>query len=71
MVYLGPDPDRTLTGTIAFTEAETGELARREAILKDPRLVMQIRHGGRARWFEGRSRAGPWNDQGAREKRTG
>lgn len=51
VVYLGPEPDRNLTNTIAFTAAEKVELARRESILQDSRRVLQIRLGGRAEWF--------------------
>jgi hypothetical protein len=51
LVYLGPSPDTNLQGTIPFTDAESRELSRRDRL--GGREAMEIRFGGRERWFEG------------------
>ena len=50
-VYLGPTPDRTLTGAISLTAAQQRELARRSSIKADRERTMRARSQGRARWF--------------------
>lgn len=50
LVYLGPDADRDLSNSIEFTEAQRAEIARRETIASDPRLL-QLRLGHRDVWF--------------------
>ena len=50
-VYLGPEPDRDLTGTIKLSAAQQRELARRNAINSDPQRSMRARFQNRAQWF--------------------
>jgi len=50
LVYLGPSPDRNLQGSIPLSDAERRELERRNRI--NGRAALEIRYGGRARWFE-------------------
>jgi len=50
-VYLGPEPDRDMTGTIPLTSAQKRELDRRNAINGDGQRAMRARYAGRARWF--------------------
>lgn len=48
--YTGPD--RSLEGAIPLSDAERAELARRREV-SGGREAMEIRFGGRDRWFEG------------------
>ena len=50
-VYLGPEADRDLTGTIKLSPAQERELARRGAIQSDMQRTMRARLQGRAQWF--------------------
>jgi hypothetical protein len=50
-VYLGPEPDRDLTGSIKLSPAQERELARRNAIMSDMQRTMRARLQGRAQWF--------------------
>lgn len=52
-VYLGPEPDKDLTGSIPLTPAQKRELERRKAINSDPQRSMQVRYKGRDQWFRG------------------
>lgn len=52
-VYLGPEPDRDLTGTIKLSEAQQRELARRNSIISDPQRSMRARYQHRDQWFRG------------------
>ncbi len=49
VVYLGPSSDTGMMGTIPLSTAERRELERREAL--KGRSAMEIRYGGRDRWF--------------------
>ncbi len=51
-VYLGPTPDRSLTGSIPLRTAQQRELDRRLSIIRaDPQRTMRARYGGRDQWF--------------------
>lgn len=50
-VYLGPEPDRNLTGSIPLSAAQQRELARRNSIMSDPQRTMRARYQGRNQWF--------------------
>jgi len=50
LVYLGPSPDRDLTGTLEMTTDEARELERRRQI-KNARETLMVRLSGRKRWF--------------------
>lgn len=50
-VYLGPEPDKDLTGTIPLTLAQRRELDRRSAIKSDPQRTMRARFQGKVKWF--------------------
>lgn len=50
-VYLGPEPDKSLMGTIPLTAAQQRELTRRNAIKSDGQRAMEARFKGRDRWF--------------------
>lgn len=52
-VYLGPAPDRTLTGSIPLTPAQLHEVDRRNGIKSDLQRTMRARFGGRNQWFRG------------------
>jgi hypothetical protein len=52
-VYLGPEPDRDLTGSIALSPAQQRELERRNTIASDPQRAMRPRYQHRERWFQG------------------
>jgi hypothetical protein len=52
-VYLGPDADRDLTGSIPLTSAQQRELDRRNSIMSDPQRTMRARYQGRDQWFRG------------------
>ena len=50
-VYLGPEPDRDLTGSIKLSAAQQRELARRNAINSDPQRSIRARYQNREQWF--------------------
>ena len=50
-VYLGPEPDRNLIGSIPLSAAQERELARRNSIRSDPQRTMRARYQGREQWF--------------------
>ncbi|MEO7189894.1 MAG: hypothetical protein ABI051_02440 [Vicinamibacterales bacterium] len=50
-VYLGPEPDKDLTGSLLLSAAQLGELARRAGIMSDPQRTMRARYQGRDQWF--------------------
>ena len=50
-VYLGPEQDRDLTGSIPLSEAQKQELARRNSINSDPQRSMRARFQHRDQWF--------------------
>jgi hypothetical protein len=50
-VYLGPEPDRDLTGSIPLSAAQQRELDRRNAIRSDQQRAMRARSLGRSQWF--------------------
>jgi len=51
-VYLGPEPDRSLLGSIPLTAAQLTELERRANISRaDPQRTMRARFSGRDQWF--------------------
>ena len=50
-VYLGPEADKDMTGSIPLTAAQQRELARRNSITSDWQRAMQARFKGRAQWF--------------------
>ena len=52
-VYLGPEPDKDMTGSIPLTAAQQRELERRNHITSDPQRSMRARYGGRDQWFRG------------------
>jgi hypothetical protein len=51
-VYLGPEPDKDLTGSIPLSAAQRRELDRRSSIMSDPQRSMHARFQGRDRWFQ-------------------
>jgi hypothetical protein len=51
LLYLGPDRDRDLTGSIPLSEAQKRELDRRNSFRSDPQRVMRARYQGREQWF--------------------
>ena len=50
-VYLGPEPDKDLTGSLPLSAAQQRELARRASIMSDPQRTMRARYQGRDQWF--------------------
>jgi hypothetical protein len=50
-VYLGPEPDRVLTGSIPLSAAQQRELDRRFSIISDSQRTMRARYQGRGQWF--------------------
>jgi len=50
-VYLGPEPDKDMTGSIPLSAADKRELERRAAIQSDPQRTMRARFQGRDQWF--------------------
>ena len=52
-VYLGPEPDKDMTGLIPLTAAQQRELERRNQITSDPQRSMRARYQGREQWFRG------------------
>jgi len=51
IVYLGPEPDRSMSHAAELTPAQQAELARQLRIKGDLRQLMQMRFGHRADWF--------------------
>jgi hypothetical protein len=51
IVYLGPEPDRSMSHAVDLTPAQQAEVARRNQIKGDLRQLMQLRYGNRADWF--------------------
>ncbi|HEX5966531.1 MAG TPA: hypothetical protein VFY51_11395 [Pyrinomonadaceae bacterium] len=51
LVYLGPEADRNLTGSIKLSAAQQRELDRRNAINSDPQRSMRARFQHREQWF--------------------
>jgi hypothetical protein len=50
-IYLGPDPDRNLAGSIPLSAAQQREIDRRNSIMSDPQRTMRARYQGRDQWF--------------------
>ena len=50
-VYLGPERDRNLAGSLPLTEAQQRELDRRSSIMSDHQRTMRARLQGREQWF--------------------
>ena len=50
-VYLGPEPDKDMTGSIPRTAAQRKEIDRRNSITADGQRAMLVRLQGRALWF--------------------
>ena len=50
-VYLGPEPDRSLIGSVPLTAAQQRELDRRSSLTSNPQRTMRARYSGRAEWF--------------------
>ena len=51
VVYLGPEPDRSMTHAVDLTPAQQAEVMRQNSIKGDLRQLMQLRYGHRADWF--------------------
>ena len=51
VVYLGPEPDRSMSHAVDLTPAQQAEVARHDRIKGDLRQLMQLRYGHRADWF--------------------
>lgn len=51
VVYLGPEPDRSMSHAVDLTPAQRAEIARRDQIKSDLRQLMQLRYGHRTDWF--------------------
>jgi hypothetical protein len=51
VVYLGPEPDRSMSHAVELTPAQQAEVARQVEIKGDLRQLMQLRYGRRAEWF--------------------
>jgi hypothetical protein len=51
VVYLGPEPDRSMSHAVDLTPAQQAEIARRDQIKGDLRQLMQLRYGHRTGWF--------------------
>ena len=51
VVYLGPEPDRSMSHAVELTPAQQDEGARQRQIKGDLRQLMQLRYGQRASWF--------------------
>ena len=50
-VYLGPEPDKDLTGSIPLSPAQLKELDRRNSIQSDHQQTMRVRYQARDQWF--------------------
>lgn len=44
VVYLGPEPDKDMTGSLPLTAAQKRELERRDSITSDPQRSMRARY---------------------------
>jgi hypothetical protein len=51
VVYLGPEPDRSMTDAVNLTPAQQAEVLRRGRIKGDLKQLMQLRYGSRTDWF--------------------
>ena len=51
VVYLGPEPDRSMFHAVDLTPAQQAEVARRDVIKGDLRQLMPLRYGHRGDWF--------------------
>ena len=51
VVYVGPEPDRSMSHAAGLTPTQQAEVARRDAIKGDLRQLMQLRYGHRSDWF--------------------
>lgn len=51
VVYLGPEPDRSMSRAVDLTPAQQAEVGRRDQIKADLRQLMKLRYGHRADWF--------------------
>lgn len=51
VVYLGPEPDRSMVHAVDLTPVQQAEAARRDLIKGDLRQLLQLRYGHRADWF--------------------
>ena len=62
VVYLGPEPDRSMSHTVDLTRAQLAEVARRDQIKGDLKQLMQLRYGSRAEWYRTHPRDIPARD---------
>jgi len=51
VVYLGPEPDRSMSHAVDLTPTQQAEVARHNRIKGELRQLMQLRYGYRADWF--------------------
>lgn len=51
VVYLGPEPDRSMSHAADLTPAQQAEVTRRNLIKGDLQQLMRLRYGRRADWF--------------------
>jgi hypothetical protein len=51
VVYLGPEPDRSMSRAVELTSAQQTELARQLRIKADLNQLMKLRYGHRSEWF--------------------
>ena len=51
VVYLGPEPDRSMSHAVELTPAQLAEVGRHDRIKGDLRQLMQLRYGRRTEWF--------------------
>lgn len=51
VVYLGPEPDRSMSRAVDLTPAQQAEVARHDRIKGDLKQLMQLRYGHREDWF--------------------
>jgi hypothetical protein len=51
VVYLGPEPDRSMSRAVDLTPAQQAEVARRDQIKGDLKQLMQLRYGQKTDWF--------------------
>lgn len=52
VVYLGPEPNRSMANQRELTNEQKVEVARRDSIKGDLRQLMQLRYGNRDWWFQ-------------------
>jgi hypothetical protein len=50
-VYLGPERDRNLAGSVQLSATQQREIDRRSSIMSDPQRTMRARYQGRDHWF--------------------